>query len=404
MTRFICFLVLLALLAGCGDAVSPRSFLVVVDSSVHETLAPSLNGYVESLQREGFIVEVAPWGPGTPKGLRELLREQVLELGIEGALLVGNLPAAWYEQSGFDDEYETFPIDLYLQDLDAEWIDQDGNGRFDEHSELGLEIYTSRLDGTLEELQEYFARARSYREEGPLVDVSAFVFIDDDGVKTDPSKPLLLERLYSDVEVPQDPEESTLEIYLDRLTGRGAEFVYQWVHASIGFLSFADIDEDGLPVASWLISEQVAALNLKASFINMCNCFAARFTSEGNLAHAYTLRTDYGLAIIGSTKRGNVRNPIPLHANLVAGMRWGEAYKNWFNEVGKYSELWHLGIVLMGDPLLKLSGDQNPSGSRYDEQSALEQVPLPEQANCTARGPIDSFEDYREAHPEFFEE
>jgi hypothetical protein len=226
--------------------------------------------------------------------------------------------------------------------------------------ELEIEIYTSRLIGTADELQRYFERAHRYRREGSLVNPSAFIFIDDPWHETDTSNDLYLDRLYREVDVIQDRTESTLDNYVDKLTGDGAEFVFQKVHAGPRIMNFKDEPSD-----HQLYPRDVSRLNLKVSFLNLTNCSAAKFSEyERSLGEAYTVGTDYGLAIIGSTKVGHLARPDDFHKNLGDGMYWGEAYKAWYNSEGSDSDKWHLGVVLMGDPLLRVVGDVLPAAEQ----------------------------------------
>lgn len=396
-------------LRGCGsDSAGPqeRDFLVVVESSLAEALQPSLERYAENMQIAKIEVHVEPFERGTVEELRGLLFEYLDDHGIEGALLIGDLPAAWYEQNAFG-HYEQFPIDLYLQDRDAIWTDEDGDGRLDGHSPLHLDIYTARLHGTPEELVDYFARAYSYRWDGPLVDVSAFIFIDDDWSSARTEKAFHLSELYSSVHIEKDRDETTAEAYLEKMTGDGAEFVYQWIHASPRFVQFEHHPEGGAKTHTKVMHTQVRELNFKGSFYNLFNCSAARFTEEGNLARDYIVGTDYGLAAIGSTKTGAVARPHIFHGNLVVGRRWGEAYQVWFNEEGRTDDEWHLGVVIIGDPLLRLTGDLfpwgygnntsgwTPPGEVDDIGEIMERI-----ADETDLG---TYEEYRERNPQFFD-
>ncbi|MGB5314354.1 MAG: hypothetical protein WBN38_19940, partial [Polyangiales bacterium] len=137
---------------GCGDSSEEpveRSFLIVVESSLREPLRESLEQYAETMQLAYFDVYVEPWVSGTVDDLKSLLFDYVDRYGIEGALLIGEgLPAAWYEQEGFEGKMEEFPTDLFLQDRDAIWIDQNNNEVDDFHTDLQVDIYTSRLMGT----------------------------------------------------------------------------------------------------------------------------------------------------------------------------------------------------------------------------------------------------------------
>ncbi|NNE17792.1 MAG: hypothetical protein HKN10_04860 [Myxococcales bacterium] len=369
-----------------GEEPGARSFLVVVENSLHVPLRPSLAQYAETMALARYEVHVEPWAPKSVDEdqklleLKALLFEYVDRHGIEGALLIGDLPRAMYKMPHMrpDDleALETFPTDIFLQDRKAYWADDDNDGFLDQHGELQVEIYTSRLIGTPARLVEYFTRLERYRTEGPLVDVSNFIFIDDDWHSKDTSDAYLLGALYSEIEVIQDRADSTFENYMARLTGDGAEFVYQWVHAAPpqegenekpAWMAFDDVDDDGVRKQTKLWADEIVERNLKVSFVNMADCYAARLADESlSIASAYTVGTDYGLATIGSSKTGAQTDPRLFHQSLAKGLRWGEAYKVWYNEVGKEDDLWHLGIMLMGDPLLRVTGDLFPAGPSPD--------------------------------------
>ena len=349
----------------CGepDAESDgRRFLVVVESSLREDLSESLEQYRRDVEElEGITVHIEEWEAGTVDDLKELLFAHVDLDGIEGALLIGNLPYARFEQEGLISDDRSFPTDIYLQDRDAQWIDQDYNGVDDFHTPLELDIYTSRLIGTVEQLRRYFDRVHRYRREGSLLEPTALIFIDNDWADLDTSDFLQLNRLYTVVDVVQAPDESSRDNYVAKLMDEGAEFVFQKFHTGPRKLMFDDFDEGGQPEKNELLINLIPLT--KASFLNLTNCGAARFTTPGeSIAEVYTVGTEYGLAVIGSTKVGAITDSRLFHSHLADGMRWGEAYKAWFNEEGKSSDEWHLGILLMGDPLLKVHGDVNALG------------------------------------------
>lgn len=274
---------------------------------------------------------------------------------------------------------------------------------FDRHSDLDLEIYTARIDGTPTELQEYFIRTRYYRTVGPVGNVSAFIFIDNDWSAVVSAHTFQLDQLYSRVDIIQDQTDSTPAAYLAKLTGEGAEFVYQWIHSTPRFLRIHDLDEYGGLQLTTIWRQEIARYNFKACFYNLFNCSAARFT-EPNLAKEYTVGTDYGLAVIGSTKVGSVIDPRVFHQSLAQGMRWGEAYQKWYNEVGKNNDEWHLGVVIMGDPLLRLSGDllswSRAAPSAWEPPPALDEI----METIAAESMLGTFEEYRASHPEFFDD
>jgi len=392
---------------ACGGSREPttyveKTFLVVVNYDIFHDLEPSLNQYAAALGRRGVEVHIEPWvPPGTFDELRALVFRYVDEEQIEGALLVGSLPAAWYEQEAHG-KHEEFPTDIVLQDRDAVWTDADDDDDrevFDAHTPLKIDLYTSRIDGTVEELNEYFDRVDYYRHIGPLVDVRAFVFLDDDyssdyHLKT---QSMYLDQIYEQVLIMREPSDTTIDSYIGVLTAGGAEFVYQASHSSSTYLSIGE----GCTCA------ELVALDIRASFFNLFNCLAARFTEE-NLAQAYVMRTGHGLALVGSTKLGAIRDARLFHLRLAEGRTWGEAYLDWYNEVGVADDEWHLGIVLMGDPLLHLHGDTLPRAVALSadwesppEDSEFMRELMREIARTAEPG---TFEEYRAAHPEFFED
>jgi hypothetical protein len=397
---------------ACGDGVCSEiesvqsctsdcvfDVVVVVETELYEPLKPHLAAYLEGLLTEGFKGYVLTFDPAPVSELKALLVEQYRRHDIGGAFLVGNLPAAWYEQMGLDPLPEEFPMDLYLQDLDPVFSDTDDNDVFDTHTPLGLEIYTSRVMGEVSQLQTYFDRVNRFRRDGHLVEPSAFVFIDDSWAREGATSVYELDDLYSTWELISDPSASTRENYVQQLTGDGAEFVFQMIHSGATYLSFAGV---GGGVIS---SNQIRSYNFQASFVHLWNCSAARFTKDSNLGMIYTVENDRGLGAIGSTKTGAVQRPGIFHSRLALSEPVGEAFRYWFNTYGYVSDEWALGIVVLGDPMLIVWGDvmgmveRELSGAAGPESLEWMETILREQAPPTD---LDTFEDYKLAHPEFF--
>ncbi|MBT8483910.1 MAG: hypothetical protein HKN97_03170 [Myxococcales bacterium] len=468
---FVCFAA-----PGCGDGdctgvetylTCPmdcdHDLLVVVEEALAQVLGPSLTMYLNDLDNEGYLARIEPWTPGTVDELKAFLFEQVDTFDIEGALLIGNMPTAWFEQVAFDSD-ETFPMDVFLQDRDAFWGDDDNDGIYDSHSPLQLDIYVSRLPtlpdygacvtspdfpdcpqvydpgGELyasEEciydcpsrfssqswnpdshpdveccgayfLKRYFDRVHDYRNYGSLVEPAALVFIDDDWLRW--AHPFGLDAIYATVDVICDIEESTKLKYLEMLSGGGAQFVYHWLHSTPNdLLIYLDGNVDPIHRTQIGWSPHFApslVYNLEASFVNMFSCHAARFTVP-NIGSALAFQTDYGLAIVGSTKNGGMWQPGEFHTNLAHGTPWGESFRLWYNNYGQLDDEWHLGMVVLGDPLLTLSGDvadllkrMPPGDSTADEVEALRETLI----DLVEADEVDTFDEYVRSNPQFFED
>ncbi len=373
--------------------------VVVIQDTLSANLSTSLGVYQDDLAAMGQKARIEYWTGGTVGDLKARLYDQVDSYAVEGALLVGDLPAAWYEQTAFS-TFEQFPCDLYLEDRNASWSDANSNGRFDAHTNLNLAIYVSRLTGSSTQLVNYFAKNHAYRTTGSLVDVAAFNFIDDDWQPY--AGTYGLEAIYSVVDVLSDLALTTRAAYIAKMTSTGAEFVYQWIHSSPNALHVAGTGGGNISTA------QIASNNFIGSFYNMFDCSACRFTQE-NLGMTYLTRTDTGLATIGSTKTGGIHSPWTFHGRLAAGDCWGESFRRWYNGTGKWDDEWYLGIVILGDPLLTIRGDrrgllieQTPPPPTKAELEALRQSMMWDAIHT--RDELGTFEAYRASNPQFFAE
>jgi hypothetical protein len=355
---FLCCGALLLLL-GCArflpledlsklEVEKADSILLVVAGGIYPSISDSIDTYRQDLKKEGCAVSCRLWDGGGAGELRTLLRSAMESEAIHGAFLVGDLPAVWYEQEGFTG-HEEFPCDLYFMDADARWEDRDGDGILDAHSPLSLDMFVSRIEGTGAEISRYFEKVHRYRTGKLAVWKGAYIFKDDDWTDFHRGSSFELSRIYGDVDMCEDVAESFRSAYVAKLSGTGAEYVYQWIHSYPPLLCIR-----GTSSYEYIHTSDVAAGNFKGVFYNLFDCSAARFT-EDNLGTAYLLHTDYGLAVLGSTKVGGNYNPRVFHYALAMGARWGDAYKCWYNEYGALDDRWFMGMVTLGDPTLTLT-------------------------------------------------
>jgi hypothetical protein len=115
--------------------------LILVNQNLCDILWRSLDQYVADLSAEGYAVELMSYSGGNPEDVRSVLAGRS---NLEGAVLVGDLPVPWFQESYFGpDDYEEFPIDLYYMDLDGQWLDWF-------HWDPELEILVPGADGILD--------------------------------------------------------------------------------------------------------------------------------------------------------------------------------------------------------------------------------------------------------------
>ncbi len=360
-----------AVLSGCSlfvlepsltpDEYLPNTVLVIVNESIYDQTESRIKTYCTDISKDGIASNIILLDPAEDSYELKLLL-QSYNGKAECGFFIGDIPPVWYEQTAFG-TYEVFPTDLYYMDLDANWLDTDSNGYFDSHSDLAIDFYVSRIDGTADEINFYFDKLHNYRirsNSTPVYD-GAFIFKDDDWHKNYRNNDFGLDSIYGSVELYQDDGNTTKSAYLDKLTSGGSEYVYQWIHAFPPAL-FIDVDDN----YEIIKTEDIANNNVKGNFYNLFDCQAARYTVN-NLADYYLTQTDSCIAILGSTKTGGVYYPVEFHKSLGLGACWGAAFKSWYNTEGYADDTWFLGIITMGDPAVRpyhASGSDMSKGSR----------------------------------------
>jgi hypothetical protein len=329
-----------AVIGSDAEALTQYTTTTIVNAALYPSVSRSVSRYKADLLVEGFSTHVITYSPGSD--LAQLIQTEKEQRGIEGVFLIGDLPAFWYEQTAFG-LAEEFPTDVYLMDLYADWTDADSDGIFDAHGELLPDIYVSRLTGTATEVNTYFSKIHRYRLGAPIGD-SALIFKDDNWSTYRPEYLSALDWLFIDVDVCSDVLCTTVDEYLDSLSEYA--YVFQWIHSSPLLLGIYD--------ASVLELVDIPAINEAmptASFYNLFNCSASRFTGE-NLGMNYIVNTG-ALAVVGSTKKGGMYDADIFHQSL-ATMTWGRAFLEWYKLRGYQSDDYFLGMSIFGDPLLKV--------------------------------------------------
>jgi hypothetical protein len=316
--------------------------------------------------------------------MKEIIKKSYNEYSIKGTVFIGDMPPADFEQYANYGEpygivYEEFPSEFFFMDMDGVWEDSDGNGIYDKYPKnLTLEIFSSRIIGTVKEISDYLGRAHEYRKNGSFFDSrNFFSFIDDDwSIYIDESGNVYedymgirnsdweLGSIYGDnYERREKPEDTTKTTYLDFMTKKGAEYVYQWIHSDPQKIYF---DDNFSPnPANILTIDEIINGKVKGSFYNLFDCSISRYTANGgNIASEY-LKGEYGLATLGSTKTGGIFNPEVMNIALANGENWGTGYQMWVNDIWEnhksygfdlpFIESWWLGMMIQGDPLLTLT-------------------------------------------------
>lgn len=390
------------------DTVVPElkdhNFLILVDRRLKGLLDDELAIYVQDVMaQDGTLVPaVRYWMPGDHVMMRDIIIDSFVNRCVaqddclRGVFMIGDLPSAWYEQ---DSDYggdigimhEEFPTELYFQDLDNLWRDDDANGILDGHSDFVLEVFSSRLVGGIDRIKSYFARLHDYRQDGSFFTPrNFFSFIDDDwnganayGVPdgSTTNQTWGLEAVFGDNYIRREWSDNTDKTdYLEVMASGGAEFVYQWIHSDPQQIYF---DDNFSPNPDNILSlQELVAADVSGSFFNLFDCSISRYTEPmGNIATEY-VHSRYGLATVGSTKTGGIFNPDVLHGAMLAGQGFGAALRIWFDDTWANRDFyglpdpvfddWWLGMMVQGDPLVLLN-----TKARSDQPRMMHSIPGP---------------------------
>jgi hypothetical protein len=340
-----------------GDA--PR-VVAIVQESLYADLEDDLATWTQDLARDGYEVVIETSSGGTAEELRAHLQALYAE-GLEGALLVGDLPVAWFEVANDYGTYgyAVFPCDLRYMDLDGSWIDIDGNDIVDRHIDgdgdvapeiwVGRMVVTASMGDPVDVLEAYFHRNHAFRLGESLPTGDGLVYVDDDWVPWSGEFAAEVGLGFTDITMEDDLAVTRSADYLPRLT-ETYDTIAVFVHSSpeAHYFVFGGVYDllywDGIPGES------------DALFYDLFACSNANFTDYVYMAGVYALSTDGGLLALGSTKTGSMLERTEYYRALGQGETFGVAFTRWWTSVVPYTlddVWWYYGLVQVGDPTLR---------------------------------------------------
>jgi hypothetical protein len=361
--------------------ISPRRFENRVDFFVQETLAnallPALETLAIDLERETVAVAVFSVSGTSAESLKALLASEY-QTGMSSAVLVGDLPIAWFQMlddfdgNGIGEGYEEFPCDLFFMDLDGVWKDSlardtldslvpGSDSIYDLHEgNITPEIAVSRLPvsriGNAETLlTSYFNRAHRYRnQELPVAD-RALVYIDDDWSPYATEWDSNVGLLYPDRVLVSDSEATRIADYQPRIDSAAYQWISLMSHSWPGGHAMYYHQKDSM---DWFYATSIPTLDPQANFYNLFACSNARFVEDGYCGGSYVFQTTTGLGAIGSTKTGSMLQFGDFYAPMAQGATLGEAFRQWFAAIfsdgcDPSERSWFYGMCLIGDGSLK---------------------------------------------------
>lgn len=364
-----------ALVAQAIDLNKPL-IAVIVDSNIYNGTKSSLQQYKDDVEESGFSVRIAQTNemPNlTKEGVREYLR-RLLNQSLVGALLVGDIPEAWYEVGS-----AKFPTDAYYMDLNGTWVDTNGNGIYDKHNEtLAPEIWVGRLKAStvggdeVSLVNNYFEKNHLYRTRSISIPWwRALLYMDDEAVFEGHDGLTPLRCIATDITAVTDGYTTNATDYKRRLEDKvGYHWVYVMSHGTAvnqtfvvpSKKPFTMFDLDGT-----VSSSDYRAIDPKVFFYHFFVCSAGRYTEQNYLAGSAVFGGNYTLLALASTDNAYTYPFNDFYKALSLGEPIGEAFLDWRENAVKeslqpgMSELRKVNYdimlndaVMIGDPSLRL--------------------------------------------------
>jgi hypothetical protein len=384
MTKPFAALVLLAALALPAALSTPVSaenhnykIEIIINSSLYPSIQGSIDRYIADLTASGDTAEVTLFASGDIYDLKDILIDRYYNDGIDGALLVGELPVPWFESEwidspggppvpGFGELFtqSVFPVDLFYMDLDGSWNDTDQDGVFESLTagtgDITPEIFVGRitcgpLGNEAELTNAYLQRVHDYKCGLLTFNSNGLMYVDDDwsGYWAEVWRDEL--RLaYPGADMVDDPHTTSRNDYLNRIQDpNGYEWIHVCSHAYPGGHGFYVGDE-----FQWVMAYEIPSLDPNVGFYQMFSCSYCRYTEDGYGGGQYVFNTSRGLCCFGSTKTGSIWNASSFYDYIGQGRSMGDAFVHWWQVIGSdgYDSeeiCWFFGMTCLGDPLLR---------------------------------------------------
>ncbi len=351
-------------------AADKKNILLFVNMDLYTSSIDSvIDIYINDIEQENYAAKLLTANNSRDvSGFRDYLANQWKTNSIEGVFLIGDLPVAHYEMSadfGESDNYAKFPTDIYFMDLDGEWgdnLESGAKGVFDSHSGFRtkkIDIWVGRLypsvltchGDTEEELVlTYFDKVHQYRTGKLRLKDQAINYIDKDwtGYDVESEQRYAYNRMTTyKHDINTECSRSDFRSKVQQYTNNKFEWGYFALHSWHKGHQFTNGPE--FP-SSW-----IDQINVQVMFYLNFNCSGALFTGEDCLCSWYTMQKPYGLISVGSTKTGSMLYQRKYYEAIGQGMSIGESFLDWGRTYIERDPSWHYGMVILGDPTLRIS-------------------------------------------------
>jgi len=349
---------------------------VIVNPTLYATgeITDSLNQYLDDLQHQGYTPTLTTTSFADAEALRNHLIARYNTDGLAGALFVGDLPVAKYEQDYGG--HQEWPCDFFYMDLDNTYTDADADGRYDglDYDLAGTEIYVGRLTPSpllglhpgktqADLVNEYLAKNHAYRTNRLRVAPDGLTYIDDDYAwRADAFAAEHAAGITGTMTLVKDNDTTSDHDYEARLSSTEYESIYLVAHGDSGHHAFDQPFEDWNQPSdyNWTKHDELAGLDPKFLFMLAASCYNSNYQAA-YMGGEYIFCGNYSLSVIGMTKAGAMVHSLGAYYDSVgAGNTIGQAFmdrwnymdENYIDGISESVIMYDYGDIISGDPFL----------------------------------------------------
>ncbi len=377
-----------------GAIALPR-VLVFVNDTLYPRIQTQVNTYVADIQHEGYEVEVYRIAGGTAENLKSIILSRYENGRLKGCTLIGQLPYALYERPNEikEGDYVAFPCDMFLCDLDAQWLDTNPfpgcqTGLYDGYvngENPGPEIFVGRIDGSnldpigfeneVQRTIAYMDKTHAWHSGMMPRRLRALSY---------PGSWNALRDAYPDGDFLPYDQVTTLD-YRERLTRDAATNPSAYEYVEVEGHSWPE--SACLRQGQWYDCNSVLLWPARPQFYTLIHCQISLYTwdnpnyvSHGCVGNYYIFNNSQSsLVTIGSTKvTGGQAFSDTFYLRLAEHNSIGEAYRKSVCDMAPFDE-WEIhsgfGHVILGDPLcmpfpppmhVRPDGDDSQTGFTWE--------------------------------------
>jgi hypothetical protein len=344
--------------------------LIIVNSSIFTQVEGKIKRYAQDINNVyGCGIEMKMVSNAAYTDIKTLINSDLTDL--DGVVLIGDLPAGWYEVENDYDVYghKEWPCDLYYMDTDGTWGDADSDGIFDSHSgNVQPEIFVGRIStanmGTLISektgLENYLDKNHQFWIGQLTVNMKFGLSYVDADWDDYPDFKNDIQYLYGNTNydgiIYKDFPSYGKSDYLNRLANERYEFIQLACHSDYYYHQMAGVAN--------IYGNEIFNSATEAIGYNLFCCSGCRWTSVSPSSTSGFLGGDYiynsstsGLVVVGSTKTGSMLTFYRFYQPLGIGKTVGEALLSWWisacgSSHSNYEIYWHYGMSIIGDPMI----------------------------------------------------